>query len=190
MTTQGPGPVPTKGIGSSNSFGPPTAVGEWDMRQFADRAFRMLQGHSEPLMGVGGQLTDVEIIDEQGRMAYARCRAVGSGVEITVKANAGPTLSVGDSDDIRLDDSLGPRQAANPQQVAFESYWAGAHPRAAGERREQVARAAFLAGQVDNSVDTRQAAFETYWMDAGHLSPESYEKCAHAAFLAGLVAQP
>ena len=145
MTTQGPGPVPTEGIGSNNSFGPPTAVGEWDMRQFAERAFRMLQGHSEPaMMTIGGPtLTDVEIIDDQGRMAYARCRAVGSGVEITVKANAGPLL-------------------VDPQ--------------------------------ADNSVDTieqiSQAAFESYWMDAGHLSPESYEKCAHAAFLAGLVAQP
>ena len=109
----------------------------WAMRQFAQRAFAILQREEDLGSSSWRQLTDVEITDDQGRTARATARADAVGV--VFKIISGPVL-VGDSDD----------------------------------------------SQVDDSVDTRQAAFKSYWRHAGLSSPESYEKCAREAFLAGL----
>ena len=126
------------------------------MRHFAARAFQILQREEDLGSSSWRQLTSVEIIDDQGRMAYVRCRAVGSGVEITIKVNDGPTLSVGDIGrvavgDIQIDDS------ADTRQAAFASYWDSVDADAAVlGSTAKVAREAFMAGLAHR--DTGQSA--------------------------------
>ena len=121
----------------------------WAMRRFAARAFAVLQG----VDAGDGQLTDVEIIDDQGRTARATFRTDEG--RVAFKVNAGPTLSVGDNDDVK-----GPvMDAGVPRGLLFESYWdvterAGTRP--VQIDAEQVAREAFLAGLAHR--DTGQPA--------------------------------
>lgn len=140
----------------------------WAMRQFAVRAFQILQERAEL---PGGQLTDVEITDDQGRTALASFRVTGDQVSFVVNAVPKPPdlmtqaprgeghqpLAETLLDKVDAAISSVAREAANPHQAAFESYWAGVDE-ATGELGSitTVARQAFLAGLAHR--DTGQPA--------------------------------
>ena len=64
----------------------------WAMRRFAARTFAVLQGADGKVAG-DGQLTDVEITDDQGRTAVASFRVIGGQVTFMVHATPAPGVS-------------------------------------------------------------------------------------------------